>query len=72
MTNVFVSSESYHIYSCENNQYIVKVAYCKLLWSHIIEKNIPPVFEPRCEKTGLWGFRPSPTHKPSCTATEDG
>ena len=37
MTNLFVSSVSYHIYSCYNNQYIVKVAYCKLLWSHIIE-----------------------------------
>ena len=71
MTNLFVSSVSYHIYSCENNQYIVKVAYCKLLWSHIIEKKILPVFEPRCEKTGLRGFRPSP-NKPSCTATEDG
>ena len=35
MTNLFVSSVSYHIYTCENNQYIVKVAYCKLLWSHI-------------------------------------
>ena len=60
MTNLFVSSVSYHICSCENNQYIVKVAYCNLLWSHIIE-NILPVFEPRCEKTGLRGFRPSPT-----------
>ena len=20
------------------------------------------LFEPRCEKTGLWGFRPGPTH----------
>ena len=38
MTNLFVSSVSYHIYSCENNQYIVKVADCKLLWSLIIEK----------------------------------
>ena len=35
MTNLFVSSVSYQIYSFENNQYIVKVAYCKLLWSHI-------------------------------------
>ena len=26
MTTLFVSSVSYHIYSCENNQYIVKVA----------------------------------------------
>ena len=26
MTNLFVSSISYQIYSCENNQYIVKVA----------------------------------------------
>ena len=52
---------SYHIYSCENNQYIVKVAYCKLLWSHIIEKNILPVFVPRCEKTGIRGFRPCQT-----------
>ena len=60
MTNMFVSFVGYHIYSCENNQYIVKVAYCKLLWSHI-EKNILPAFEPRCEKTGLWSFRPSPT-----------
>ena len=41
--------------------FIVKVAYCKLLWSHIIEKNMLPVFEPRCKKTGLRGFRPSPT-----------
>ena len=61
VTNLFVLSVSYHIYSCENNQYIVKVAYCILLWSHIIEKNILPVFEPRCEKTGLRVFRPSPT-----------
>ena len=28
MTNLFVSSVSYHIYSCENNQYIVNVSYC--------------------------------------------
>ena len=55
MAKLFVSSVSYHIYSCENNQFIVKVAYCKLVWSHIIE-NILPVFEPRCEKTGLRGF----------------
>ena len=26
---------------------VVNVAYCKLLWSHIIEKNILPVFDPR-------------------------
>ena len=26
MTNLFVSSVSYQIYSCENNQHIVKVA----------------------------------------------
>ena len=26
MTNLFVSSVSYRIYSCENNQYIIKVA----------------------------------------------
>ena len=26
MTNLFVSSVGYQIYSCENNQYIVKVA----------------------------------------------
>ena len=26
VTNLFVSSVNYHIYSCENNQYIVKVA----------------------------------------------
>ena len=38
MTNLFVSSVSYHIYRCENNQYIVKVVYCKLLWFHILEK----------------------------------
>ena len=61
MTNLFVSSVSYHIYSYENNQYIVKMAYSKLLWSHIIEKNILPVFELRREKTGLQGFRLSPT-----------
>ena len=24
-------------------------------------KNIQPVFEPRCEKTGLRGFQPNPT-----------
>ena len=28
--------------------------------------------EPRCEKTGLQGFRPGPTHTRLYTATEDG
>ena len=27
-TNMFVSSVSYHIYSCESTQYIAKVSYC--------------------------------------------
>ena len=27
--------------------------------------------EPRCEKTGLRGFRPGPT-QPGCTAIEEG
>ena len=27
--------------------------------------------EPRCEKTGLWGFQPGVT-QPGCTVTEDG
>ena len=43
----------------------------------------PPItsvltFEPRCEKTGLWGFRPGPTQtglysqRPGCKARGDG
>ena len=28
-------------------------------------------YEPRSEKTGLWGFQPGPTQL-GCTATEDG
>ena len=29
-----------------------------------------PIYEPRCEKTGLRGFRPGPTQT-GCAATED-
>ena len=31
------------------------VAMCDLV------HNVETVFKPRCEKTGLWGFRPGPT-----------
>ena len=48
MTNLFVSSVSYQIYSCENNQYIVKVAYCKIHMT--VLGNICPFFE----RTELW------------------
>ena len=65
MTNLFVSSVSYQIYSCENKQCIVKVADSKgrknNCYGLISLKNIQPVFEPRCEKTGLRGLRPIPT-----------
>ena len=27
-TNMFVSSVSYHMYSCNNTQFIAKVSYC--------------------------------------------
>ena len=59
MTNLFVSSVSYHIYSCENNSILSKwlIVNC---YGLISLKNILPVFEPRY-KTGLRGFRPSPT-----------
>ena len=65
MTNLFVSSVSYQIYSCENNQYIVKVADSNAMkdncYGLISLKNIQPIVEPRCEKTGLRGFRPNLT-----------
>ena len=66
MTNLFVSSVSYHIYSCENNQYIVKISILSKwliinCYGLISFKNILPIFELRCEKTGLRCFRPSPT-----------
>ena len=60
VTNLFVSSVSYHIYSCGNNQYIVKVAYCKLLWSHIIEK-IYYRYLSLVVRKPVQRFRPSPT-----------
>ena len=30
------------------------------------------LFEPRCQKTSLWGIRPGATHKSACTVTEAG
>ena len=71
MTNLFVSSVSYHIYSCENNQYIVEVAYCKLLWSHIIEKVYYRYLSLVVRKP-VFAVSVQLRHKPSCTGTEDG
>ena len=72
MTILFVSSVSYHIYSCENNQYIVKVAYCKLLWSHIIEKYTTGLYLSLVVRKPAFGVSDQVRHKPSCTATKDG
>ena len=60
MTNLFVSSVSYLIYSCK----IISILSKSLIvnWYGLMSlKNILPVFAPRCKKTGLRGFRPSPT-----------
>ena len=70
VTNLFVSSVSYHIYRCEKNQYIVKVAYCKLFWSHIIEKIYYRYLSLVVRKL-VFGVSDQVRHKPSCTATED-
>ena len=71
MTHLFVSSVSYHIYSCENNQYIVKVAYCKFLWSHIIEK-IYYRYLSLVVRKPVFGVSDQVRHNPSGIATEDG
>ena len=33
----------------------------------LFNKNIRPLFEPRCEKTGLRDFRPGPTQTGLCS-----
>ena len=75
MTNLFVSSVSYQIYSCKNNQYIVKVADSNGMkdncYGLISLKNINRYLSLVVRKP-VFGVSDQIRHKPSCTATEDG
>ena len=75
MTNLFVSSVSYQIYSCENNQYIVKVADSNGMkdncYGLISLKKIFNRYLSLVVRKPVFGVSDQIRHKPSCTATED-
>ena len=70
MTSLFVSSVSYQIYSCEINQYIVKVAD-----RNVMKDNCYGLISLKKYTTSMrkpvFGVSDQIRHEPSCTATED-